>query len=155
METQKQINLAKMQVEFLENTLSFISLAESLAELERIKEDLIAANYYKAKQIGAKKKRPQKSSISPATFVDENGNKLFVGRNSKENEYIVSKVEEKNVPLPGGAREGVEAQPAIVLPSLPGPRPGRLVDRHHLDHVQRAAPAPCAPRASLDRKSVV
>ena len=95
-EKQKQINLAKMQVEFLENTLSFISLAESLAELERIKEDLIAANYYKAKQTGAKKKRPQKSSISPATFVDENGNKLFVGRNSKENEYIVSKVGEKN-----------------------------------------------------------
>ena len=85
-----------MQVEFLENTLSFISLAESLAELERIKEDLIAANYYKAKQIGAKKKRPQKSFIFPATFVDENGNKLFVGRNSKENEYIVSKVGEKN-----------------------------------------------------------
>ena len=56
-EKQKQINLAKMQVEFLENTLSFISLAESLAELERIKEDLIAANYYKAKQIGAKKKQ--------------------------------------------------------------------------------------------------
>lgn len=95
-EKQKQIHLAKMQVEFLENTLSFISLAESLTELERIKEDLVSANYYKAKQTGSKKKRPQKSSISPATFLDEHGNKLFVGRNSKENEYIVSKVGEKN-----------------------------------------------------------
>lgn len=95
-EKQKQIDLAKMQVEFLENTLSFISRAGSLAELEKIKEDLVSANYYKTRKTNPQKKRPSKHSVSPASFIDEDENKIFVGRNSKENEYIVSKIGGKN-----------------------------------------------------------
>lgn len=95
-EKQKQINLTKMQVDFLENTLSFISRAGSLAELEKIKEDLVSANYYKTRKTNPQKKRPSKHSVSPASFIDEDENKIFVGRNSKENEYIVSKIGGKN-----------------------------------------------------------
>lgn len=74
-----------MEKEYLENILYSINKAQSIKEFEDIKSEVLPEN-----------KKPKKQEQSELMKVDIKGFEVFIGRNNKQNDYIVSKLAKDN-----------------------------------------------------------
>ena len=82
----------KDYISYLESLNDFINRSKSIEDLEEIKEEM-EENYLIKKQ--GKKKRKNKKS-KPMHFKTNNGNDIYVGKNSKQNDYITLKMANKD-----------------------------------------------------------
>ncbi|MDD3149202.1 MAG: NFACT family protein [Candidatus Gastranaerophilales bacterium] len=80
--TQEEIN-------YLESIKISINQAVSIKDLTEIKEELVSQNLLKAKVLPIKK---QKEQIDLLQFDFENEVKIYVGKNNKQNDYLISKI---------------------------------------------------------------
>lgn len=74
------LNGLKIEKEYLENILYSINSAENIRELDDIKSEL------------GLEEKPVKKEIPAIMKLDVNGFEVYVGRNNKQNDYIISKL---------------------------------------------------------------
>ena len=82
--SEQMLSDLKMEKEYLENVLYSIECAKSLKDLEEIKSEL-----------GIVQPTPQPSTLEREHSLfklDINGFDVFVGKNNKQNDYIISKL---------------------------------------------------------------
>ncbi len=85
--TTEQLVSSRAEVEYLQGVQSAIELAESVAELGEIREELIAEGYIKEKT--SKKRKPKKQApAAPLQFTSSDGLAIYVGRNNRQNDYL-------------------------------------------------------------------
>ena len=82
----------KDYISYLESLNDFINRSKSIEDLEEIKEEMEENNLIKKQ---GKKKRKNKKS-KPMHFKTNNGNDIYVGKNSKQNDYITLKMANKD-----------------------------------------------------------
>ena len=79
--SEQMLNGLKIEKEYLENILYSINLSETLKDLEEIKSEL--------KINDIKSKKQEKAEI---TRININGFDVYIGKNNKQNDYIISKL---------------------------------------------------------------
>lgn len=82
----------KDYISYLESLNDFINRSKSIEDLEEIKEEMEENNLIKKQ---GKKKRKNKKS-KPMHFKTNNGSDIYVGKNSKQNDYITLKLANKD-----------------------------------------------------------
>ncbi|MCK7521178.1 MAG: hypothetical protein MZV64_27575 [Ignavibacteriales bacterium] len=71
--------------------LFLLSRAESIPELNQIKEELITQNIVKeANKTSKSKEKTERIILSE--FISSDGRKIYLGKNNKQNEYLISKI---------------------------------------------------------------
>ena len=78
---------------YFDSVLDNISRCSSLAELSEIKEELVDAGYLKRISIPKKTKN---KTYSFKEYMSEEGYKIIVGKNNTQNDYITTKLANKN-----------------------------------------------------------
>lgn len=87
-----QLSECEEELAYLETVAAEISLAESYAELDVIKEELYAQGFIR---INKAEKRNKKSRPQPRKFALSDGRTVLVGRSNTENDYITFKMAQK------------------------------------------------------------
>ena len=77
---------------YLNQLEDFIQRANSIADLDEIREEMVDNNLIKKKGKDKKKSKPSK----PLHYKTEHGADIYVGKNSKQNDYITLKVARKD-----------------------------------------------------------
>lgn len=84
----KQENL----LSYLTQLEDFINRSNSISDLEEIREEMVKYKLIKKKSKDKKKAKPSK----PLHYQTESGADIFIGKNSKQNDYITLKVARKD-----------------------------------------------------------
>ena len=87
-EASKQIENAKIELEYLESTLAAVETADSDSDLNAIRAELITEGYIARRQNIKKQKQPQ---ARPMHFVSSDGFDIYVGKNNTQNDYLTLK----------------------------------------------------------------
>lgn len=88
-EAAKQIEAAKADLEYLESTLYVVGRAETVADINAVKEEMAALGYISRRGSQAKKRGAEKSK--PIHFVSSDGFDIYVGRNNTQNDRLTLK----------------------------------------------------------------
>ena len=92
-EKQLQLEENGIDLEYLYSVLNHIENADSTEALDEIRDELIETGYLKRKKINKKQK---KYMGNPIVYYLSNGQKVLVGKNNKENDYLTTKVAKRN-----------------------------------------------------------
>lgn len=87
-EAAKQIANAKNDLEYLESTLTAVETADTEADLNAIRAELIAEGYLNRKPSA---KRQKQSAAKPMHFVSSDGFDIYVGKSNSQNDYLTLK----------------------------------------------------------------
>lgn len=87
-EAAKQIESAKIELEYLESTLAAVETADSDSDLNAIRAELIAEGYIARRQNVKKQRQPQSK---PMHFVSSDGFDIYVGKSNTQNDYLTLK----------------------------------------------------------------
>ena len=87
-EAAKQIENAKNDLEYLESTLAAVETADSEADLNAIRAELIAEGYLNRK---VNQKRQKQAASKPMHFVSSDGFDIYVGKSNMQNDYLTLK----------------------------------------------------------------
>ena len=83
----------KNEIVYFESVLDSIFRADTLAELSEIKEELCDAGYIK-RASSQRKNKPKNDNFKQ--YLSEEGYKIIVGKNNTQNDYITTRLAEKN-----------------------------------------------------------
>lgn len=89
---QKDLPKQETLLSYLDQLEDFITRVKSISDLEEIREEMIDNKLIKKKNKDKKKSKPSK----PLHYKTENGADIYVGKNSKQNDYITLKVARKD-----------------------------------------------------------
>lgn len=89
---QVQIQKAEEELDYVSSVLDSLSRAESVRELEEIRQELVEQGYLKSKG----KKTKGDSALPPLSFTSPAGFQILVGRNNKQNDRLTLKQAAKN-----------------------------------------------------------
>ena len=92
-EKQIQIEENEREIEYLESAAAFIETAETVEEVEALRQELTETGYLRPRKKGGfkeKKSRPQ-----PLRYRLAGGMTCLVGRNNKENDFLTFKMAQK------------------------------------------------------------
>src|SRR5699024_10725369 len=78
---------------YLDQLLDFIERCDSINDLEDIKDELISNKIIKKT---SKHKKRKKNKSKPKHFKTVDGSDIYVGKNSRQNDYITLKLASKN-----------------------------------------------------------
>lgn len=87
-EAAKQIENAKNDLEYLESTLAAVETADSEADLNAIRAELIAEGYLNRK---VNQKKQKQAASKPMHFVSSDGFDIYVGKSNMQNDYLTLK----------------------------------------------------------------
>lgn len=90
----EQIEKGQAEAEYLESVLESISQAESEKELEAIREELHDGGYISNRKNAGRARK--KDELAPREFISEDGFRIFVGRNNRQNDILTLKYANKN-----------------------------------------------------------
>ncbi len=88
----KQIKKGSSELEYVESVLDEIDRAENERELAQIREELTEQGYLKKQ----KSKQRQNAQLPPIEFESNDGFKILVGRNNRQNDKLTLKTAAKN-----------------------------------------------------------
>ena len=94
----KSVNLAeliekdKLETEYLDSVLEALERAKTSEDINGIREELVEAGYIKSKTSNKKKKQAPKIE----EYTSKEGYKILVGRNNIQNDYITTRLADKN-----------------------------------------------------------
>lgn len=89
-----EIKKDKVNIEYIESVLLNLELAENSNDLEEIKEELTKTGYLKNNKKNSKSKKENKMKF--LEFNTEDGFKIYVGKNNRQNEYLTFKLANKD-----------------------------------------------------------
>ena len=87
-----QISQAEEELDYISSVLDSLSRAESVRELNEIRQELTEQGYIKS----ASKKQKPEAALPPLEFVSRTGFRILVGRNNKQNDRLTMKQAAKN-----------------------------------------------------------
>ncbi len=87
-----QIEQAEAELDYISSVSDSLSRAESVRELDEIRQELTEEGYIKVKGKKPKNEKP----LPPLEFTSPNGFKILVGRNNKQNDMLTLKKSDKN-----------------------------------------------------------
>ena len=87
-----QIEKAETELDYISSVLDSLSRAESVRELDEIRQELAEQGYLKSK---GKKQKPE-NALPPLEFTSKTGFKILVGRNNRQNDKLTLKYANKN-----------------------------------------------------------
>ena len=87
-EAAKQIESAKSDLEYLESTLTEVEIADTEADLNAIRAELITEGYLN-RRVNPKKQK--QSASKPMHFVSSDGFDIYVGKSNNQNDYLTTK----------------------------------------------------------------
>lgn len=90
---EEQIDLGKAELNYLNSILLNIDMAESPDDFDEIYEELEKQGYIKKKNRKSKKKKNTEENY--LTFETNDGFKIYVGKNNKQNDYLTLKFANK------------------------------------------------------------
>jgi len=76
------------EIDYLETIKESINLSENLSDLKEIEQELTLQNLIKSKIIQSSKKET-KEKINLTEFISSDGLSIFVGKNNKQNEFLL------------------------------------------------------------------
>lgn len=85
-EAAKQIEAAREDLDYLESTLYVVEHAETVADINAVKEELAALGYISRRGKQTKKRGAERSK--PMHFVSSDGFDIYVGRNNTQNDHL-------------------------------------------------------------------
>jgi predicted ribosome quality control (RQC) complex YloA/Tae2 family protein len=88
-EAAKQLKLSREELEYIESTLAMTENAESIADINEIRAELVQQGYITNRQTKQQKK---KEKSKPMHFVSSDGFDIYVGRNNTQNDYLTLKL---------------------------------------------------------------
>ena len=88
-EASKQAQTARADLEYLESTLALVDQAETVADINAVKDELGALGYISRRTKQIKKRGAEKSK--PLHFVSSDGFDIYVGKNNTQNDYLTLK----------------------------------------------------------------
>lgn len=88
-EAAKQIENAKNELEYLESTLAAVETADSEADLNAIRSELISEGYLTRK---VSPKRQKQAAAKPMRFISSDGFDIYVGKSNFQNDYLTTKL---------------------------------------------------------------
>ena len=91
-ELTRQLALGREEQNYLQSVLEELGRAETEAELEEIRQELVAGGYLRADS----KKRLRQAKSQPMRFVSTDGYPIYVGRNNRQNEELTFKAARKD-----------------------------------------------------------
>jgi len=89
------INKTKDEIYYLESVIESINQSETVQELRQVQEELVSQNILKEKP-EKNQKKGKKEEIQLTEFVSSDGFKIYVGKNNRQNDYLVSKAASSN-----------------------------------------------------------
>jgi len=89
-ETLKQKKINEEEIDYLESVREAVMKAETKAEIDQIRDELIEQGYLKNK--GRLPKRKKTEIPTPMHFVSDDGYDIYVGKNNKQNDYVTLKL---------------------------------------------------------------
>lgn len=84
------------ELNYLESVRISIDQADLIAELKQIKDELISQNLVKISHTSSKKEKLKKESINLTKFDSVDNYKIYLGKNNRQNDYLVSKFASPN-----------------------------------------------------------
>lgn len=93
-ELTREIRKAKMEIDYFERLLQQLETAH-LDDIEEIRSELREEGYLKVKRVKNKRKQKLKKP-SPEQFQATDGTVIYVGKNNKQNDYLISKMANRN-----------------------------------------------------------
>ncbi len=88
-----QLELGRTELQYLESVLDTLDRAETEAELEEIRQELVQGGYLKQ---DTGRKRMKQAALKPMRFVSTDGLPIYVGRNNRQNDELTCKLAQKN-----------------------------------------------------------
>ncbi len=92
-ELTRQLELGRTELYYLESVLDSLERAETEAELEEIRQELVQGGYLKQ---DAGRKRMKQAALKPMRFVSTDGLPIYVGRNNRQNDELSCRLAQKN-----------------------------------------------------------
>ncbi len=92
-ELTNQLEMGKVELDYLRSVLEELSRAQTEGELEEIRQELQAGGYLKA---DSGKKRMRQAKSAPMRFESTDGFSIYVGRNNRQNEELTFKSARKD-----------------------------------------------------------
>ena len=92
--SEKILNQIKEDLDYLESIEISLKQAESMANLEEIQEELANQSIIKTPKISTKKQKEKMLNID--YYASSDGYKIYIGKNNKQNDYIISKLASLN-----------------------------------------------------------
>ncbi len=89
----KQIPETQLEIDYIEHVIMSIENSASVEDLEEIKEELVASGYITVKS--KSRKKPKEKTPKPLQFISSNNLNIYVGKNSKQNEFLTMKIAKK------------------------------------------------------------
>ena len=90
-----QLKENEMDLEYLYSVLAHLENAANTEVLDEIKEELIETGYIRRRKVPNNNKK-KKYKPTPITYFLDNGQKILVGKNNKENDYLTFKLANRN-----------------------------------------------------------
>ncbi len=92
-ELTRQIELGQQELVYLQSVLDELNRAETEAELEEIRQELLSGGYLKA---AAGKRKIKVAKLAPMRFESTDGYPIYVGRNNRQNDELTFKLARKD-----------------------------------------------------------
>jgi len=87
-----QLEEANHSIGYLESVLAYVENADTLEEIEEIRQELTEGGYLRRRKSGY---RLCKSKLQPRAFTTSDGSRILIGRNNKENDQLTLKTADK------------------------------------------------------------
>lgn len=89
----RQIPETQLEIDYIEHAIMSIENSVSVEDLEEIREELVKGGYITIKN--KSRKKIKEKLPKPLHFMSTNNLNIYVGKNSKQNEYITMKIAKK------------------------------------------------------------
>ncbi|MDY0234411.1 MAG: NFACT RNA binding domain-containing protein [Gudongella sp.] len=89
----KQIPDTQAEIDYIEHVIMSIVNSASVEDLEEIKEELIIGGYITIKT--KSRKKIKEKPLKPLHFISSDNFHIYVGKNSKQNEFLTMKIAKK------------------------------------------------------------
>jgi len=86
----------QQEVDYLESIRESINLAENLSDLKEIEQELIAQNLIKSNNY-KDSKNEKKETIKLAEFISSDGLSILVGKNNRQNEFLLKIADSEDI----------------------------------------------------------
>jgi len=89
---QKQLRAVEEEISYLESVQQSLDMAQTLEDLEEIREELQQSGYLPPEDKAVGRKERRMATSRPLEFISPDGFKILVGKNNRQNERLTFKI---------------------------------------------------------------
>jgi len=89
------ISKSEEEIYYLETVIESINESETIQELKQVQDELVNQNILKEK-VEKYQKKAKKEEIQLTQFISSDGFSIYLGKNNRQNDYLISKIASSN-----------------------------------------------------------